>query len=52
MQTKLLEDYYKEQRKIVELKTSARPRETWQGLVAALRLQHLDAPLSPHKLTM
>lgn len=51
-QTKLLEDYYKKQRKIVELKTSARPGETWQGLVAALHLQHLDAPPTPHKLTM
>ena len=52
MQTKLLEDYYKQQRKIVELKTSARPGETWQGLVAALHLQHLDAPPTPHKLTV
>ncbi|GJN39800.1 hypothetical protein PR202_gb28942 [Eleusine coracana subsp. coracana] len=51
-QTKILEDYYKEQRKIVELKTSARPGETWQGLVAALHLQHLDAPPTPHKLTV
>ncbi|KAF8712729.1 hypothetical protein HU200_010197 [Digitaria exilis] len=51
-QTKLLEDYYNEQRKIVELKTSARPGETWQGLVAALHLQHLDAPPTPHKLTV
>ncbi|WVZ95339.1 hypothetical protein U9M48_041120 [Paspalum notatum var. saurae] len=51
-QTKLLEDYYKQQRKIVELKTSARPGETWQGLVAALHLQHLDAPPTPHKLTV
>jgi adenylate kinase len=52
MQTKQLEEYYREQRKIVELKTSARPGETWQGLVAALHLQHLDAPPSPHKLTV
>ncbi|XP_062196779.1 probable adenylate kinase 7, mitochondrial [Phragmites australis] len=51
-QTKLLEDYYKKQRKILELKTSARPGETWQGLVAALHLQHLDAPPTPHKLTV
>ncbi|EES13280.1 hypothetical protein BDA96_07G023700 [Sorghum bicolor] len=50
-QTKQLEDYYKKQRKIVELKTSARPGETWQGLVAALHLQHLDSPPTPHKLT-
>lgn len=50
-QTKQLEDYYKKQRKIVELKTSARPVETWQGLVAALHLQHLDSPPTPHKLT-
>ncbi|KAL6857179.1 hypothetical protein ACP4OV_018561 [Aristida adscensionis] len=51
-QTKLLEDYYKKQRKILELKTSARPGETWQGLVAALHLQHLDAPPTPQKLTV
>lgn len=52
MQTKLLEDYYRKQRKLMELKTSARPGETWQGLVAALHLQHLDASPTPHKLTM
>uniref|UniRef100_A0A0D9X3X2 adenylate kinase n=1 Tax=Leersia perrieri TaxID=77586 RepID=A0A0D9X3X2_9ORYZ len=51
-QTKLLEDYYKKQRKLMELKTSARPGETWQGLVAALHLQHLDASPTPHKLTV
>ncbi|KAL5221017.1 hypothetical protein ABZP36_025730 [Zizania latifolia] len=51
-QTKLLEDYYKNQGKLVELKTSARPGETWQGLVAALHLQHLDASPTPHKLTV
>lgn len=51
-QTKLLEDYYRKQRKLMELKTSARPGETWQGLVAALHLQHLDASPTPHKLTM
>uniref|UniRef100_A0A0E0LQQ3 adenylate kinase n=1 Tax=Oryza punctata TaxID=4537 RepID=A0A0E0LQQ3_ORYPU len=51
-QTKLLEDYYRKQRKLMELKTSARPGETWQGLVAALHLQHLDATPTPHKLTV
>ncbi|KAG8086678.1 hypothetical protein GUJ93_ZPchr0010g10625 [Zizania palustris] len=51
-QTKLLEDYYKKQRKLMELKTSARPGETWQGLVAALHLQHLDSSPKPHKLTV
>ena len=51
-QTKQLEDYYKKHRKLVELKTSARPGETWQGLVAALHLQHLDPSPTPHKLTV
>ncbi|KAE8785572.1 Adenylate kinase, chloroplastic [Hordeum vulgare] len=51
-QTKQLEDYYKKHRKLVELKTSARPGETWQGLVAALQLQHLDPSPTPHKLTV
>uniref|UniRef100_J3MPX1 adenylate kinase n=2 Tax=Oryza brachyantha TaxID=4533 RepID=J3MPX1_ORYBR len=51
-QTKLLEEYYRKQHKLMELKTSARPGETWQGLVAALHLQHLDASPTPHKLTV
>lgn len=51
-QAKQLEDYYKKQRKLMELKTSARPGETWQGLVAALHLQHLDPSPTPHKLTV
>ncbi|VAI76276.1 unnamed protein product [Triticum turgidum subsp. durum] len=51
-QTKQLEDYYKKHRKLVELKTSARPGETWQGLVAALHLQHVDPSPTPHKLTV
>ncbi|XP_047073724.1 probable adenylate kinase 7, mitochondrial [Lolium rigidum] len=50
-QAKQLEDYYKKHRKLVELKTSARPGETWQGLVSALQLQHLDPSPTPHKLT-
>uniref|UniRef100_A0ACD6AJ14 Uncharacterized protein n=1 Tax=Avena sativa TaxID=4498 RepID=A0ACD6AJ14_AVESA len=51
-QAKQLEDYYRKHRKLVELKTSARPGETWQELVSALHLQHLDPSPVPHKLTV
>lgn len=41
-QFKLLEEYYKKQKKLLEVQVTGGPRETWQGLLAALHLQHMD----------
>ncbi|XP_054803789.1 probable adenylate kinase 7, mitochondrial [Prosopis cineraria] len=48
---KLLEDYYREQKKLVNFEVAGGPGETWQGLLAALHLQHIDAITSSQKLT-
>ncbi|XP_028771410.1 probable adenylate kinase 7, mitochondrial [Neltuma alba] len=48
---KLLEEYYREQKKLINIEVAGGPGETWQGLLAALRLQHIDAPTSSQKLT-
>ncbi|CAA6660099.1 unnamed protein product [Spirodela intermedia] len=49
--SKLLEDYYRKQRKLLDFQVSDGPRETWRGLLAALRLQHIDAISSLPTLT-
>ncbi|KAF3336397.1 adenylate kinase 1 [Carex littledalei] len=51
-QSKLLEDYYRGQRKLMNFHVSGGPGETWKGLLAALQLQHIDASNSPQKLTV
>ncbi|KAE9599530.1 hypothetical protein Lal_00039543 [Lupinus albus] len=48
---KLLEDYYRKQNKLLNFEVSGAPGETWQGLVAALHLQHINALSSSQKLT-
>ncbi|XP_062105488.1 probable adenylate kinase 7, mitochondrial [Humulus lupulus] len=50
-QSKSLEDYYKTQRKLVDIQVTDAPGETWQGLLAALHLQHINAVSSSQKLT-
>ncbi|XP_078434766.1 P-loop containing nucleoside triphosphate hydrolases superfamily protein [Wolffia australiana] len=50
-QSKLLEDYYRRQRKLLDFHVSAGPRETWQRLLAALQLQHVDGVNSSPALT-
>ncbi|KAF4385774.1 hypothetical protein F8388_010330 [Cannabis sativa] len=50
-QSKSLEEYYKTQRKLVDIQVSDAPGETWQGLLAALHLQHINAVSSSQKLT-
>lgn len=51
-QTKSLEDYYKKQRKLVDVQVTGAPGETWQGLLVALHLQHINAvSSSSQKLT-
>ncbi|KAI9177897.1 hypothetical protein LWI28_020417 [Acer negundo] len=50
-QGKQLEDYYRKQRKLVDFQVAGAPGETWQGLLAALHLQHMNAVSSSQKLT-
>ncbi|KAL3526303.1 hypothetical protein ACH5RR_010959 [Cinchona calisaya] len=50
-QSKPVEEYYRKQKKLLECPVSGAPRETWQGLLAALHLQHVNAISSAQKLT-
>ncbi|CAN4101879.1 unnamed protein product [Withania somnifera] len=42
-QIKPLEEYYRKQRKLLDFQVAGGPGETWQGLLAALHLQHRNA---------
>ncbi|KAJ1417946.1 P-loop containing nucleoside triphosphate hydrolase [Sesbania bispinosa] len=48
---KLLEDYYRKQKKLLNFEVAGAPGETWQGLLAALQLKHVNALSSSQKLT-
>ncbi|KAK7854214.1 putative adenylate kinase 7 [Quercus suber] len=50
-ESKPLEDYYRKQKKLLDFHVAAAPGETWQGLLAALQLQHINAVSSSPKLT-
>ncbi|VFQ73498.1 unnamed protein product [Cuscuta campestris] len=50
-QSKPLEEYYRKQRKLLDFQVSGAPGETWEGLLAALHLQHMNVIPSPQKLT-
>lgn len=50
-QSKPLEDYYRKQKKLLDFQVAGPPGETWQGLLGALHLQHMDAVNSSQKLT-
>ncbi|KAL5581323.1 hypothetical protein UlMin_013765 [Ulmus minor] len=50
-QSKSLEEYYRKQKKLVDFLVTGAPGETWQGLLAALHLQHINAVSSSQKLT-
>ncbi|CDP16677.1 unnamed protein product [Coffea canephora] len=50
-QSKPVEDYYRKQKKLLECQVSGASRETWQGILAALHLQHVNAISSSEKLT-
>uniref|UniRef100_A0A7N0V7P3 adenylate kinase n=1 Tax=Kalanchoe fedtschenkoi TaxID=63787 RepID=A0A7N0V7P3_KALFE len=53
VQVKELEDYYKRQKKLLSFQVaSGAPAETWQGLVAALWLKHMNAAHSSPELTI
>lgn len=47
---KAVEEYYKQQKKIVNFQVAGAPGDTWEDLLAALQLQHMTAN-SSHKLT-
>ncbi|KAF8378117.1 hypothetical protein HHK36_029454 [Tetracentron sinense] len=50
-QSKPLEDYYRKQKKLLDFQMASAPGETWQGLLAVLHLQHMNAIHSSQKLT-
>lgn len=50
-QSKLLEEYYQKQKKLLNFQVASAPGETWRGLLAALHLQHVNAVNSSQKLT-
>ncbi|CAI8612145.1 unnamed protein product [Vicia faba] len=47
-ESKLLEDYYRRQKKLLNFEVAGGAGETWKGLLAALHLQHIS---SSQKLT-
>ncbi|KAM1014946.1 hypothetical protein ACFX1T_044701 [Malus domestica] len=49
--TKSPKDYYRKQHKLIDFQVKSAPGETWQGLLAALHLQHINAVNSSQKLT-
>ncbi|PIA33703.1 hypothetical protein AQUCO_04000039v1 [Aquilegia coerulea] len=51
-QRKPLEDYYRQQNKLIDFQVANGPGETWQGLLAALHLKHMNAVCSSKKLTV
>ncbi|KAF9595362.1 hypothetical protein IFM89_000280 [Coptis chinensis] len=50
-QKKPLEDYYRQHNKLIDFQVANGPGETWQGLLAALHLKHMNAVSSSKKLT-
>ncbi|KAG6491639.1 hypothetical protein ZIOFF_046574 [Zingiber officinale] len=51
-QIHLLEDYYRKQKKLLDVQVIGSPGQTWQGLLAALNLQHMDTASPSQKLTV
>ncbi|XP_031121715.1 probable adenylate kinase 7, mitochondrial [Ipomoea triloba] len=41
-QIKPVEEHYKKQKKLLDIRVSSVPGETWQGLLASLHLQHMN----------
>ncbi|PIN03856.1 adenylate kinase [Handroanthus impetiginosus] len=48
-QMKPLEEYYKKQKKLLDFQVAGGPGDTWQGLLAALQLQHMSSVSSATK---
>ncbi|XP_041005904.1 probable adenylate kinase 7, mitochondrial isoform X1 [Juglans microcarpa x Juglans regia] len=51
IQSKPLEEYYRKQKKLLDFHVAGAPGESWQGLLTALHLQHMNAVSSSKKLT-
>ena len=49
-QSKALEDYYREQQKLLEFQVDGSPGANWPRLLAALHLKHIVAARTSHKL--
>ncbi|CAM8891327.1 unnamed protein product [Rhodiola kirilowii] len=50
-QGKRLEEYYRKQKKLLNIQVGGAPGDTWQHLMTTLHLQHIDADRSTQKLT-
>ncbi|MCD9558955.1 hypothetical protein HAX54_016663 [Datura stramonium] len=50
-QIKALEEYYRKQKKLLNFQVAGGPAETWQGLLAALHLQHMTSAVGSTQLT-
>lgn len=48
---KPLEEYYRKQKKLLDFQVAGGPAETWQGLLAALQLQHMMSAVGSTQLT-
>lgn len=49
-QSKPIEEYYKKQKKLLDFQVAGAPGESWNGLLAALHLQHMSGFSSSQKL--
>lgn len=49
-QSKPIEEYYKKQKKLLDFQAAGAPGESWNGLLAALHLQHMNGFGSSQKL--
>ncbi|KAE8715854.1 putative adenylate kinase 7 [Hibiscus syriacus] len=50
-QAKSVEDYYSWQKKLLNFQVSSTPADAWQGLLAALHLQHINALTTSQKMS-
>lgn len=50
-QIKPLEEYYRKQKKLLNYQVAGGPAETWQGLLAALQLQHMMSAVGSTQMT-
>lgn len=50
LQSKAIEEYYKKQKKLLDFQVAGAPGESWNGLLAALHLQHMSGFSSSQKL--
>lgn len=51
LKIKPLEEYYRKQKKLLVFEVAGGPAETWQGLLAALHLQHMMSAVGSTQLS-